>query len=163
MRRDALTGWRLLMTGIFMVSVFIIALKLMNPTEIHIHLEGEETVLSQVLRNYTLYDIAMVIVAAFFSGVSVTFLTRSEPKQVTGETIFEQKRASYDKILPTLKEYEQKVFQAILDAEGIIAQSEISEITGVSRSNVTRALDLLESRGLVERRRRGMGNVIFLK
>jgi uncharacterized membrane protein len=82
---------------------------------------------------------------------------------VTGETIFEQKRASYDKILPTLKEYEQKVLQAILDAEGIIAQSDISEITGVSRSNVTRALDLLESRGLVERRRRGMGNVIFLK
>ncbi|MCD6411533.1 MAG: MarR family transcriptional regulator [Thermoplasmata archaeon] len=35
--------------------------------------------------------------------------------------------------------------------------------TGISKASVSRALDLLESKGLVERRRRGMGNIVLLK
>ena len=46
---------------------------------------------------------------------------------------------------------------------GIIEQSELPEKTGISKSNVSRALDLLESRGLIEKRRRGIGNVVLLK
>ncbi len=44
-----------------------------------------------------------------------------------------------------------------------IEQSALPEKTGISKSNVSRALDLLESRGLVEKRRRGMTNTILLK
>ncbi|RLI76793.1 transcriptional regulator, partial [Archaeoglobales archaeon] len=32
-----------------------------------------------------------------------------------------------------------------------------------SKASVSRTLDLLESKGLVERRRRGMGNIVLLK
>ena len=62
-----------------------------------------------------------------------------------------------------LKDDERKIYKVILDADGIISQSEIAEKTGISKSNVSRVLDLLESKGLVERRRRGMGNIILLK
>ncbi len=48
-------------------------------------------------------------------------------------------------------------------SDGIITQSELVEKTGLSKASVSRALDLLESKGLVERRRRGMGNVVLLK
>ena len=147
----------------FLASVFILGLKLMNPTEIHIFLEGDETVLSQVMRNYSIYDVAMLISSAFLAGISGTYLLFYDRGIAVGEQVFNNKRADYERILPTLKDDEQKVFQAVLDSEGILSQSELSDLTGVSKSNVSRALDLLESRGYVERRRRGMGNIIVLK
>jgi len=162
-KKIAQSGWTLLVAGIFLASVFIVALKLMNPTEVHIYLEGQETVLSHVLRDYTIFDVALVVTAAFTAGLSAMYLMLYDGGRPTAESFFNQKRLNYEKILPTLKEDEQKVFRAVLDSDGIIAQSELSELTGVSKSNVSRALDLLESRGYVERRRRGMGNIIFLK
>ena len=66
MRRLDLDGRTLLVAGIFIASVFVLALKLITPTELHIYLEGEETVLSQILRNYTISDIVIVSVAIKF-------------------------------------------------------------------------------------------------
>jgi len=163
LRRINLRGRSLLLACLFLVSVFILGLKLMNPTEIHIYLEGEETVLSQVMRNYSLYDVAILIGSAFLAGISGTYLLFFDGGTSTGVQVYNNKRSEYERILPTLKDDEQKVFQAVLDSEGIIAQSDLSDLTGVSKSNVSRALDLLESRGYVERRRRGMGNIIILK
>ncbi len=159
-----LKGRSLLVASLFMVSVFIIVLKIMNPTEIHIFLEGEETVLSQVMHNFSLYDVSMLIIAAFSAGITATYLLFFDRIPIaTGDIALNGKRSGYEKVLPTLKEDEAKVFRAVLDSEGIIAQSELSELAGVSKSNVSRALDMLESRGYVERRRRGMGNIIVLK
>jgi DNA-binding transcriptional ArsR family regulator len=162
-RRMNLQGRSLLVACLFMVSIFVVVLKIMNPTEVHIYLEGEETVLSQVMRNFTFYDVGMLITAAFSAGIAGTYLLFYDQGMAAGDLAFNGKRSSYEKILPTLKEDEAKVFRAVLDSDGIIAQSELSDLTGVSKSNVSRALDLLESRGYVERRRRGMGNVIVLK
>jgi DNA-binding transcriptional ArsR family regulator len=162
-RRTALNGWALLIASVFMVSVFVVVLKIMNPTEVHIFLEGKETVLSQVLRSYTIYDVVVLIAAAVSAGLTSMYLLTFDRGLRSVELPYERKLASYERILPTLKDDEQKVFKAVLDSDGIIAQSELSEITGVSKSNVSRALDLLESRGYVERRRRGMGNVIVLQ
>ena len=65
LRRLNLQGRTLLVVCLFMVSVFIVVLKIMNPIEIHIFLEGEETVLSQVMHNFTLYDVILLLFAAF--------------------------------------------------------------------------------------------------
>jgi len=164
MWRLNLRGRSLLVACVFIVSVFLIMLKLLNPTEIHIFLEGEETVLSQIMNNYTLYDVALLVVSSLVAGMSVVYLMLFDKVQKpTGEMLLEGRLSKYEFIIPTLKNDEQKVFQAVIDAQGIIAQSDLPGITGVSKSNVSRALDLLESRGLVERKRRGMGNTILLK
>jgi DNA-binding transcriptional ArsR family regulator len=164
MWRLNLRGRSLLVACVFIVSVFLIMLKILNPTEIHIFLEGEETVLSQVMKNYSFYDVALLVVSSLVAGMSVVYLMLFDKVQKpTGEMLLESRLSRYERMIPTLKDDEQKVFQAIIDAQGIIAQSELSELTGVSKSNVSRALDLLESRGLVERKRRGMGNTILLK
>jgi len=164
MWRLNLRGRSLLVACVFIVSVFLIMLKLLNPTEIHIYLEGEETVLSQIMNNYTLYDVALLVVSSLVAGMSVVYLMLFDKVQKpTGEMLLEGRLSKYEFIIPTLKNDEQKVFQAVIDAQGIIAQSDLPGITGVSKSNVSRALDLLESRGLVERKRRGMGNTILLK
>ena len=55
------------------------------------------------------------------------------------------------------------IYETILESDGIIEQSEIVEKTGLPKANVSRGLDLLESKGLAERRRRGTGKVVLLK
>jgi uncharacterized membrane protein len=42
-------------------------------------------------------------------------------------------------------------------------QSDIVNNTSLTKVKVTRLLDKLEGKGLVERRRRGMGNLVVLK
>ncbi len=74
LNRVGARGRVLLVACLFTASIFVIALKLMNPTEIHIFLEGEETVLSHVLRSYSLYDVAVLVASTFLAGISGTIL-----------------------------------------------------------------------------------------
>jgi len=58
---------------------------------------------------------------------------------------------------------ERKILQLILDNEGSLLQSELVNKTGFDKVKVTRLLDRLEGKGVIERRRRGMTNVVILK
>lgn len=58
---------------------------------------------------------------------------------------------------------EKSVYQILLDSDGSAFQSDIVTKTGFSKVKVSRILDRLETKGIVERRRRGMSNVIILK
>ncbi|MBR9680396.1 MAG: MarR family transcriptional regulator [Candidatus Altiarchaeota archaeon] len=72
-------------------------------------------------------------------------------------------KKDYSKILKTMKSDERTIFETVIKSNGAIFQSEIVEETGFSKVKVTRALDRLEGQGVIERRRRGMTNVIVLK
>jgi uncharacterized membrane protein len=78
-------------------------------------------------------------------------------------TPLEERKARWETNLLSLREDQKVIYQAILDEDGMMAQSDIVEKTGFSKSNVSRTLDVLESMGLIEKRRRGMGNLIMLK
>jgi len=45
----------------------------------------------------------------------------------------------------------------------VLFQSEIVERSGLPKSTVSLTLDKLEAKGIVERRRSGMSNVVILK
>lgn len=62
-----------------------------------------------------------------------------------------------------LSDEERVVYGLIKAGSGSKYQSDMIKETGWSKVKVTRVLDRLESRGLVERRRRGMTNIILLK
>ena len=70
---------------------------------------------------------------------------------------------NYQEIMKELNEDEKKVLKKIIEAEGTIFQSEIVERTSLDKVKVTRILDRLEGRGLIERKRRGMTNIVILK
>lgn len=57
---------------------------------------------------------------------------------------------------------EKKVFEMISGSDAMF-QSELVEKSGMSKVKVTRILDKLEAKGLVERKRRGMTNVVVPK
>ncbi len=67
------------------------------------------------------------------------------------------------KQLAKLNPDEKKVFELIKKSGNAIFQSEIIKETGFSKSKVTRILDSLEAKGLIERKRRGMTNLIIAK
>ena len=67
------------------------------------------------------------------------------------------------KSLKSLEKDEARIMNLLLKSEGSIFQSEIIEKTGFNKVKITRVLDVLEGRGFIERRRRGMTNIVLLK
>lgn len=84
-----------------------------------------------------------------------TIKQQIEPKKITKE--------NYKKIMNDLTEQEKLVLEKIIDAEGTIFQSDLVEKTSLTKVKMTRILDKLEGKNIVERKRRGMTNVIILK
>jgi len=72
------------------------------------------------------------------------------------------KKKSYKEIMKDFDEDYKKVFNEIIKEESIF-QSELVERTELNKVKVTRILDRLEGKGLIERKRRGMTNVVILK
>ncbi len=65
--------------------------------------------------------------------------------------------------LKNLNGEEKDIMNMILENNGSMFQSDIVDKSGFSKVKITRILDKLEGKGFIERRRRGMTNVIILK
>ncbi len=89
----------------------------------------------------------------------------SKPKEkIVVKKVKEQvevKRKPVD--LSKLDKQEKVVVKIIEEADGTIFQSELVEKSGFSKVKVSRILDKLEGRGIIERKRRGMTNVVVLR
>ena len=72
-------------------------------------------------------------------------------------------KSTTKRINSKLTSEEKKIFDEISKNDGASFQSQIVEGTGFNKSKVTRILDRLEGRGIIERRRRGMTNLVLLK
>jgi uncharacterized membrane protein len=84
-----------------------------------------------------------------------TIKQQIEPKKITKE--------NYKKAMSELEREERVVLEKIIDNQGTIFQSDLVDKTRFNKVKITRILDKLEGKGLIERRRRGMTNVIILK
>jgi uncharacterized membrane protein len=150
------------------LSIFITALKLIQPASLSIYISGSNgtKTLTSVPGLYTYTDILTVSLSMLLAGVSVSYLvfsTKETHEQPIGQTLLDERRSGWEALSKTLKEDEARIYQAILDQGGVMNQGDIGGKVGLSKTTVSRTLELLESRGLVEKRRRGMGNVILLK
>ncbi len=164
MEGKGIRGKTAFMAALFVASAFVLGLKLLNPTPIQIVIEGQSTSITQLPGFFTVEDVMIIIIASVILGVSGTYLLFFDSvEKPAGELVLEERKKRWKETAKTLKEDEQKIYQTIIEAGGIIEQSELPEKTGISKASVSRALDLLESKGLVERRRRGMGNIVLLK
>ncbi|MEM2707462.1 MAG: MarR family transcriptional regulator [Candidatus Pacearchaeota archaeon] len=115
--------------------------------------------------NVSLGIMALVIAIALyliFFGKEEKIITKTriirphiEPKKITKEY--------YQKILKSLSDDERAVLERIIESEGTIFQSDLVDKTKFTKVKITRILDKLEGKGLVERKRRGMSNVVILK
>ncbi len=72
-------------------------------------------------------------------------------------------REEIEKRHKLLNEEEKKVIALLKEADGTMFQSDLVDKSGFTKVKVTRILDVLEGKRLVERKRRGMTNVVILK
>ncbi|MDP1728865.1 MAG: MarR family transcriptional regulator, partial [archaeon] len=67
------------------------------------------------------------------------------------------------KVMQKLTEEEKLVLKIVQESEGSIFQSSLVEKTNMNKVKVTRILDRLEGLDVIERKRRGMTNMVILK
>lgn len=91
----------------------------------------------------------IVVVLGLGAGISMVL-----PKR-TSQTITKIDTSRLDK--------EERNIYEILKKNNGIYQSDLIKETGLTKVRITRVLDKLESKGIIERRRRGMTNAIFLR
>jgi len=114
-------------------------------------------------------NISTVIMAfIIIIGLYLIFFGREEKIVTKIKTIKPQIEAkitkgNYQKIMSNLNKDEKIVLKNIIEAEGSIFQSDLVNKTGLNKVKVTRVLDKLEGKGLIERKRRGMSNAVILK
>lgn len=108
-----------------------------------------------------IFVIAIGIYLIFFSKEEriVTKIHRVkeqiQPKKISKD--------NYREIMKDLDKDEKKILENIIDSKGSMLQSDIVAKTGFQKVKVTRILDRLEGKGIIERKRRGMTNVVMLK
>jgi uncharacterized membrane protein len=117
---------------------------------------------------------ALTVLVAL-AGVIIAFVIKEKPaKEVhihhkTIQTNHHQKphfpsQEEQKKIINGLKnQHEQQIMQELFIAKGNIYQSKLTTSLNFSKVKITRLLDALEAKGLVERKRRGMTNIVVLK
>lgn len=87
--------------------------------------------------------------------VTKTIKEQIKPKQITKE--------NYEKVMKELSADEKQVLEKIIEAQGTVFQSDLVDKTGFTKVKITRILDKLEGKDIIERKRRGMTNVVILK
>lgn len=73
-----------------------------------------------------------------------------------------EKQVKKEYNLSELTKEEKQIFNMV-EENGTIFQADLIEKTGFGKAKVTRILDRLEGQGFIERKRRGMTNVVVLK
>ena len=109
----------------------------------------------------------IIMILVMLIGLYLVFFGKEE-KIITKLKIIKQKndtetKKDYSKIMSTLDKEEKIVLERIIESEGTIFQSDLVEKTEFPKVKITRILDRLEGRNLVERKRRGMTNIVILK
>lgn len=101
---------------------------------------------------------AMVVIAGAYMGF---FQKKAEKVVVEKPTAVD--RSKTRKAMESLVGDEKQVFHMLSGSDGAMFQSDIMQKTGFSKVKTSRILDRLELKGLAERRRRGMANLVVLK
>ena len=65
--------------------------------------------------------------------------------------------------LSELDSDEKRIISLLQERQGSVFQSEVIKLTGFSKVKVSRILDKMEHNGLIERKRRGMANLVVLR
>lgn len=116
-------------------------------------------------------SLGIMAIVALVGLYLIFFRDRKKESEIKPKTSLSKNRTEEIKEMQK-KEYtppsdlapeEKHILDLVIESNGAIFQSDIVEKTGYGKVKVTRILDKLEGKGLIERRRRGMTNMIILK
>ena len=155
-----------LILGIAILIIFIIIIfnqgmtSIVNESCSH----GPECGMYKTINTQTYLSLAIVGIILII-GLFFIFSKENERiiiKRIKPEANLEPKKFN-KKSLENLNSEEKKIVNLLLENKGSIFQSELIEKTGLNKVKITRILDSLETQELIERKRRGMTNIILLR
>lgn len=179
----ALHRTQLFAAVVFIGSTFVLAFQVINPSPVVVSVGERGTDVAELGTYFGYRDVTIIAAAATLLGASGTYLlvptdfsnkvetvpTTPTPTADTqreqaepSDKLLEARRQAWEQTAERLANKEQEVYKTVLAADGVLPQSDIVSQTDLSKASVSRALDSLETKNLVERKRRGMGNMILL-
>ena len=118
------------------------------------------TVKTQEMISYSLMGLLVAV------GILIAFFVK-DYKNIERKKLelphAEISKEEFNKIIEDLDQESKKLMQIVLREEGSVYQSDLIKETKLSKVKVSRLLDKLEGKGFIERKRRGMTNVVILK
>jgi hypothetical protein len=142
-------------------STFALFIKMMTPSSVQFIIEGNIVELNQVPSIYNALDVLLIGTSCFVLGASLIYLLQLDGS--AGVKAMNES-STWDQLIEGLTgDDERRIVQIVADDEGTIFQSQLVETSGFSKSKVSLILDRLEAKGVLERRRHGMSNVVVLK
>jgi len=118
---------------------------------------GAECTMWTTLNVQTLISIILMIFVLLI-GIYIFFFVKDN-SYVTKKI----NKKNYSSILLDLSKDEKFIYEKIIDSQGTIYQSSLVDNINYTKVKVTRILDKLEGKNLIERKRRGMTNIVILK
>jgi DNA-binding transcriptional ArsR family regulator len=172
---------------LFLASTVVLAIQLINPSPVVVTVGENGTEVAELGGYFSYPDVAVVSVAACSLGASGTYVllggpagtpsrargrrsgdaagpgpAERDPDGEPSDELLEARRREWEETAERLANNERAIYETLLEADGVLPQSEIVERTDLSKATVSRGLDGLETKDLVERKRRGMGNTVLL-
>jgi len=151
-----------LLIGLSIVIIFIIFLfnsALSTIISSSCTMAGHENcIMDQTLKEQTYLSIGITVIVIIV-GLFLVFSKQNERiiiRKVKDKII--EKKVDLSKFRA-----EEKQVYNLIKEQGAIFQADLIEKTGFGKAKVTRIIDRLEGHSLVERKRRGMTNVVVLK
>lgn len=151
-----------LLLGISLLVVFLIFLFNSALKDIVVascgELHGESCPMNQTINQQTYLALGVVGLLVI---VSLVLIFSKPQKEIILKKVKE--RRPKKKIDTTGLKPEEKQVLSLVKENKAIFQADLIEKTGFGKAKMTRIIDRLEGRGFVERKRRGMTNVVVLK
>jgi uncharacterized membrane protein len=152
---------------VLIISVLILIDRLLAQGPVQLILENGKAVPVEGASYFSLNEVLLLIIAAWLGGMSFLYIIiSSKEKETPGseqtETTIPENKSAAMVAADILDGDEKILFQKIVDNDGLL-QRELILNTDFSEPKVSRLLDKLERRGLILRKRDGMGNRVMLK
>jgi uncharacterized membrane protein len=166
--------------AVFVSATLVLAVQLITPSPVMVSVGENGTQVAELGNYFRYHDVAVIAAAGCLLGASGVYLlvdddrgaanselptqqtTDGESDAEPSEELLDARREEWEETADRLANNEEIIYETVLEADGVLQQSEIVEQTDLSKATVSRSLDSLETKNLVERKRRGMGNVVLL-
>jgi len=150
---------------VLIISVLLLIDRLLAQGPVQLILENGKAVPVEVASYFSLNEVLLFIIAAWLGGMSFLYIIISSKEKETPrseqiETAITENKST---VAADILDGDEKIlFQKIVGNDGLL-QRDLILNTDFSEPKVSRLLDRLERRGLIIRKRDGMGNRVMLK
>ncbi|MBI2004303.1 MarR family transcriptional regulator [Candidatus Pacearchaeota archaeon] len=154
-------GYLLIGISILIIAIiFLFSSALKEITASSCSMEKEICPMNQSVNSQTYLSLGIVVLLMIVGFILI--FSKPQEKIIVKTRTIEKKFPKKEINTHELKPEEKNVLKLVSDNKAIF-QAELIEKTKFGKAKITRILDRLEGKGFVERKRRGMTNIVVMK